>query len=166
MSTTEGKFRGWLLPVGLGLVVVALVAVALARGPVSLDPDTPEGTVQEYLLAVSDERWDDAVEVIHESWRGACTGDDLRSFAPDDFSAELGSSSEFARGPVVEPVMPVEPTVSTLPEATTNVDVTIIHGGGMGGWDEYTNFELTNEDGFWWLVGDPWPFFIWSCQGR
>lgn len=165
MSTTEGKLPGWLLPVGLGVVVVALVAIALARGPVSLDPDTPEGAVQEYLLAINDERWHEAVEVIHEDWRGSCTGDDLRSFGPDEFTAELGSSSEFSEGRGVAPE-PVGPTSPTMPDETTDVDVTIIHGGGVGGWNEFTSFELTNQDGFWWLVGDPWPYFIWSCQGR
>lgn len=165
MSNAEGKVPGWLLPVGLGVVVIGLVAIAMARGPVSLDPDTPEGTVQEYLLAISDDRWDEAVEVVHEDWRGTCDGDDLRSFDPDEFTAELGSTGDFGGGPVVAPE-PVGQPAPTMPEETTTVDVTIIHGGGVGGWNEYTTFELTNQDGFWWLVGDPWPYFIWSCQGR
>lgn len=158
MSTPERKLPGWVLPAGLGLVVVALVVVALARGPVEFDPDSPEGAVQEYLVAIHEERWEDALEVVHDDWRGSCDGDDMRSFDPGDFSAALG-----APGGGITRIRDIEGTEATLPEDTTWVEVTINHGD-TGGWTEHTEFELVEREGFWWLVGDPWPYFIWSCK--
>jgi hypothetical protein len=161
------RFPGWLLPAGLGVVVIGLVTIALTRGPVTLDPNSPEGTVQEYLLAISESRWDDAVAVIHDDWRGSCEGFDLRAFAPGDFSAELGASNP----PLgfVESVEPSNEGAPTMPENTTRVDVTINHqdGGGLGSsWEEQVAFEVTFDGDFWWIVGDPWPYFVFSCPGQ
>jgi hypothetical protein len=172
MMPTERRLPGWLLPVALGVIVVVLVTIALTRGPVSLDPDSPEGTVQEYLLAISESRWDDAVAVIHDDWRGSCQGFDLQAFAPGDFSAELGSADSFGGVPVREDFPAIgedgEPG-PTIPENVTRVDVTINHhdGGGFGNtWQEQVGFEVTFDGDFWWIVGDPWPHFIFSCPGR
>lgn len=157
---------GWLLPLGLGVIVVILVVIALARGPASFDPDTAEGTVQEYLLAIDEGRWDDAVEIVHEDWRGNCSGTDLESFGPGEFTAELGNETGFddvARfGEVPEDGIPA------IPEDATEVEVTINHrtGAGLGsGWSEVATFDLVDDGELWWLVGDPWPHFVWSCQG-
>ena len=165
MTTSQRRLPGWVLPAVLGVAVVALVAIALNRGPVSLDPDTAEGTVQEYLVAVSEERWDDAVAVIHDDWRGVCRGEDLAAFSQGDFSAELGTPSGM-RGPTVfgedfegGPTIPVN---------TTQVEVTITHeeGGGIGSsWEEFVVFEVSDDGDFWWIVGDPWPYFVWNCRG-
>ncbi|HSM00862.1 MAG TPA: hypothetical protein VK960_00265 [Acidimicrobiia bacterium] len=162
------QIPGWALPAGLGVLVVALVTLALTRGPVSFDPDTPEGTVQEYLTAISEERWDDAIEVFHEDWRGECEGSDLAASAPDRFTAELGSDRSGER--IVEetfgPVPPGEDSQVTVPEDVTRVAVTIRHNetGALGtGWSENATFQLVDEEGFWWLVGEPWPYFTWSC---
>ena len=83
---SERKIPGWVLPAGVVVLVAVLVVIALVRGPVALDPDTPEGTVQEYLLALSQGRYDEALEVVHEEWRGACEASDLEGFAQGDFS--------------------------------------------------------------------------------
>jgi hypothetical protein len=170
-TTTERRMPAWLLPVGIGFVVVALVTIALTRGPVELDPDTPEGTVQEYLLAISEERWDDALAVIHDDWRGTCEGFDLQAFAPGDFSAELGSNGFEdieLRDRSVAPGGEGEPG-PTIPNSATLVDVTINRhdGGGLGNtWQEFVTFEVTFDGDFWWIVGDPWPYFIFSCLGQ
>ncbi len=154
------------MPAGLALLVTALVVIALVRGPATFDPETPEGAVQEYLVAIKEDRWDDAVEVIHEDWRGSCQGRDLESSDPGNFSAELGSSALGFGGVVEERFVDIEQGTSpTTPEETTMVEVTI-QRGGPGGWNEHVSFELGREDGFWWLIGDPWPYFVWSCQGR
>ena len=165
MTDRVRRMPGWLLPVVLGAAVIALVAIALSRGPVTLDPDTAEGTVQEYLLAISEERWDDAVAVVHDEWRGRCDGSDLEMFSQGDFSAELGAPPGFAvSGGFVEG----DVTGPTIPDNTTQVDVTISHrdGGGLGGnWEEYVAFEVSDDGDFWWIVGDPWPYFVWNCRG-
>lgn len=170
MTVTDRRIPGWLLPVGLAVVVIVLVTIALTRGPVTLDPDTPEGTVQEYLLAISEERWDDAIAVIHDDTRGFCQGVDLQPFNPGDFSAELGSPDGFADIPVREEFEAVGEdgslTEQTVPENATQVNVTIHHhdSGALGSsWEEFVTFELIFDGDFWWIVGDPWPYFIFSC---
>ena len=172
MSSTGRSIPGWVLPAGVGAIVVALVAIALLRGPVTLDPDSPEGTVQEYLLAVSDDRWDDALDVVHEDWRGSCEGSDIEMFDQGDFTAELGQPDGFGGfGSVGQDfaAVPGDDSVvaPTMPDETTVVEVTIQHGegGGLGStWDEYVAFELSDDGEFWWIVGDPWPYFIWNCR--
>lgn len=165
MSAERSELPGWLLPAGLALLVGALVVVALVRGPTTFAPDTPEGAVQEYLIAISEERWDDAVEVLHEDWRGACDGDDLAASSPGSFTAELGSGGRGFGGIVEERFIDIEGEPSpTMPEETTMVEVTI-QRGGPGGWNEHVSFELGRDEGFWWLMGDPWPYFVWNCQG-
>lgn len=169
MSKEPRRLSDWLLPVGLGLLVVVLVVIALTRGPVELDPDTPEGTVQEYLIAIDEERWDDAIAVIHPDWLGECRGGDLSRFTQGDFTAELGAPGGFGGEIVREEFVPIEseePQPLPVPEET--VEVTIRHantGGVFGsGWDEYVIFELSEEDGFWWIISDPWPYFVWNCR--
>lgn len=167
-APTRRRAPGWLLPVLLVTAVVALVVIALSRGPVTLDPETAEGAVQEYLLAISEERWDDAVAVIHDDWRGRCQGEDLAGFSQGDFSAELGAPDGFFGAGSGMGIMETEPGGPTIPVNTTTVDVTINHleGGGIGSsWQEYVVFELTDDGDFWWIVGDPWPWFVWSCRG-
>ena len=164
MSETGRKIPGWLVPAGLGIVVVALVAIALLRGPASLDPSTPEGAVQEYLVALSEERWDDAAAVVHEDALGNCTSDDIRAFGTVDFTAELGFQGDFFGGVAERAVFD---DGSALPSGDTLVDVTITHSseGGLGsGWSEFVTFEMFEEEGFWWITGDPWPYFVWNCR--
>ena len=169
MTSSDRRFPGWLLPVALGAAVIALVAIALTRGPVTLDPESAEGTVQEYLLAINEERWDDAVSVVHDEWRGLCDGFDLEMFSQGDFSAELGAPSGFGGFESSGGFAGVgDGAGPTIPGNTTQVEVTINHqdAGGLGGnWQEYVVFELTDDGDFWWIVGDPWPYFVWSCQG-
>lgn len=165
MTDTERRLPGWLFPAGVGVLVVGLVAIALLRGPMQLDPDSPEGTVQEYLLAINEGRWDDALEVLHHAWRGTCTAAHIQASAPAAFSAELRAGDESRD-------VPLGPTPDHPPglpdrsdfENTARVEVTIRHGGGLGsGWDEYVNFELAEENDRWWIFGEPWPYFSWNC---
>jgi hypothetical protein len=169
MSDESRRFSQWILPVGLGALVVVLVVIALSRGPVDLDPDTPEGTVQEYLVAIDEERWDDAVAVIHPDWLGECDGTDLSRFAQGEFTAELGAPGGFDGGIVREDFATIgEGESAALPGSEETVEVTIRHtdqGGVFGtGWNEYAIFELSNDDDFWWIVSDPWPYFVWNCR--
>jgi hypothetical protein len=172
VTSTQRRLSGWLLPTGLAVVVISLVAIALTRGPVSLDPDTPEGSVQEYLQAIDERRWDDALAVIHDDWKGQCQGFNLEAVAPDDFSAELGDPSGFDGFATRDNFVPIPSdgsTMPTIPEDAARVDVTVHRrdSGGFGSsWQEYVTFELAFEGDFWWIVGDPWPYFIFNCRGR
>lgn len=172
MSETGWTSRTWLFPLILGVVVVGLVAIALTRGPTDLDPDSPEGTIQEYLTALDEQRYEDALAVLHPQWGDICDPDDIANMGPADFTARLGHVST-AGGFVEERFQDVGVgpggALEELPSGTEFIDVTITRneGGGFGsGWDEYVVFELVEEDGFYWIVGDPWPYFTWNCQGR
>lgn len=167
MSDNTRSLPSWLLPAGLFAVVVALVAIALSRGPVSLDPDSPEGTVQEYLQSISDERWDDAVAVIHPEWLGSCDGGDLQPFSDPNFTAKLGMDESMFGGIGSQRFEDTGAGPGLGPAPTETVDVTISHNSGAGigsSWNEFVVFELVDEDDFWWLAGDPWPYFIWNCR--
>jgi hypothetical protein len=171
MSETAGGWARWLLPAGLAALVILLVVIALVRGPVELDPDSAEGTVQQYLVAIDEERWDDAVAVIDPVWLGECGADDLSSLAPRDFSAELGGGQAgIQAGFSEEEFVTIDAPGSDqpLPQSDASVEVTITHadGGALGpGWSEYVVFELTDDGEFWWIVNDPWPYFLWNCRG-
>ncbi len=144
----------WLLPGGIGLLVVGLVIVALVREPVQLDPATPEGTIQEYLQAISDEEYDRAFELLRPATFEGCVPSDVARYAPTDpFTANLDDQAS-------------EPGAGE-DHAIVNVRIRFGADGMFGsGWESWESFELVSEDGFWWITGDPWPHFIWECEQR
>ena len=92
---SDGNRARWLWPLGIGLGVVALVIVALARQPVQLDPSTAEGTVQAYLQAISDEDYNKAFEALDpEGFEGCSTSDLARNAPREAFTATLGFSED------------------------------------------------------------------------
>lgn len=163
-------WRRWAVPTGIGLVVGALVVIALVRDPLTLDPDSPEGTVQEYLQAISDQRWEDAYEVLDPQLFAECGPSDIASNAPSEpFTASLRTSDGFVRDRF-EPIPPGDgpPSTTTPPDDETIVEVTLRFGDtgpfGSGGWTSSEVFELVSRDDFWWVSGDPWPYFSWRCR--
>lgn len=160
-------WRRWAVPAGIGVAVLVLMLVALVRDPVTLDPDSPEGTVQEYLQAISDERWEDAYAVLDPQRFADCGPSDIASNAPGDpFTASLqapeGLEQESFGG------VPVGDTgTTTPPDDEAVVEVTLRFGDpgpfGSGGWTQYEVFALASRDTFWWISGDPWPYFSWRC---
>lgn len=157
--------RNWLAPAGIAVGVIALSAIALLREPAAFDVTTPEGVVQEYLQGIANEDFNEAFTYLHEeSFRG-CDAEDIARHTPDDFhSASLNSDGDAFRGEIH-----FEEEFgrgSPLPDADVWVDVIIQRGDGGpfgGGWDEWASFGLVDEEGFWWIVGDPWPHFRWGC---
>lgn len=145
----QSSTRIWLLAGGALLVVVALVVVALARGPVELDPTTPEGTVQAYLQAISDKDYETALAMVDPDAEN-CTPGDIAYAAPQDpFSATL-----------------LETTVSG---DTAIVEVSIRFGSSPGPFEPGDRgfgevFHLEDRDGVWVIVGTPWPYFEWRCE--
>ncbi len=150
---SDKKRPQWLLPAGIGLLVVVLVVVALVREPVQLDPSTPEGTVQEYLQAIGDKDYDRALEILHPDEFEDCVAADIARSAPNDpFTASL-DDAESERGADDEVVVSVRMRFGT---------------GGMFGssWENWETFTLRSEDGAWWITGRPWPHFHWECAER
>lgn len=162
---SKGSAGRWIWPAVMVLGVAALVAIALVRDPVELDPDTPEGTVQEYLQAISDERYEKAFELLDPEPFEGCTAAHIARHSPSEpFSATLGTSGPSG----FEPARPVpEVPGNPLPDDVAWVDVTLRFGGGGpfgGGWESWEQFALVERDGFWWITGEPWPYFAWECR--
>lgn len=161
---SDGNRARWLGALGIGLAVVALVIVALAREPVQLDPSTAEGTVQQYLQAISDEDYDKAFEVLDPDGFDGCSTSHLARSAPNDaFTATLGFSEDAKRFPPIDDGDP--PPSGEL----VSVEVTLRFGNGGvfgGSWDQYETFFLISKDGSWWITDDPdpWPYFTWDCK--
>jgi len=168
LSEQESLAR-WGIPVGIAAVVAILVVVALVRDPVQLDPDSPEGTVQEYLQAISDERWEDAHAVLDPEGFAECNPSDIASNAPGQpFTASLQEGDARQGGRIEEVPSDDETTATTTPpDEERIVEVTLRFGdtGPLGsGWTTHEVFEVVSRDGFWWISGDPWPYFGWSCR--
>ena len=142
----------WLLPAGIGVLIAVLVVVALVRDPIVLDPSTPEGTVQEYLQAISDNDYETAVGILHPEEFEGCGPADLARFGPEQpFTASLETDEPSADG------------------ERARVSVRIRFGtDGLfnSGGETWESFELVSEDGIWWIAGEPWPHFFWECQDR
>lgn len=141
----------WLLPAGIGLLVLVLVVVALVRDPVQLDPETPAGAVQEYLQAISDEDYEAAFELLHPDEFEECFPSDIERHAHNEpFTASLESDRE---------------PVSDGDRVLVNVRMRFGTDGPFGsGWETFESFELVSEDGFWWITGEPWPYFSFECR--
>lgn len=143
----------WLLPGGIGLLVLILVVVALMRDPVQLDPGTPDGTVQEYLQAISDDDFERAYELLHpDEFEDCVPGDIERHASNQPFTASLDSDGE---------------PLSDGDRVIVNVRMRFGTDGPFGsGWESFESFELVSEDGFWWITGEPWPYFSFECRQR
>lgn len=150
---SETRRPSWLLPAGIGLLVLVLVVVALVRDPVQLDPGTPEGTVQEYLQAISEDDFETAFELLHpEEFEGCVPGDIERHVGDRQFTASLESDAQ--------PIGDRDMTV-------VNVRIRFGTDGPFGsGWETFESFELIHEDNFWWITGEPWPHFFFACRER
>jgi hypothetical protein len=138
----------WLVPLLVIIGIAVLVGIALGRGPVTFDPTTPEGAVQEYLLAISQSRWDDAYAILDPEAFSDCDPDDIAANgAPQDFSA-------------------VHEGTETAGENTL-VRVTLRFGDQdpiNPGWEQPEQFVLVDRDGSWYITQDPWPYFRWACE--
>ncbi len=139
----------WLWPVVIGAAVTALVAIALLREPVQLDPTTPEGTVQQYLQAISDRDYVAAFELLDpESFEDCDPADIGQSRFDESFTASLPQAQD-------------PPAAG---RAFVEVTMRFGDGGPFGGtWESRELFVLISDDDFWWITDDPWPYFKWNC---
>lgn len=153
--TEAGGRPQWLVPAGIGLLIVILAVVALARDPVQLDPSSPEGTVQTYLQAIGDEDYQRAMETLDPDEFEGCVPADIARFAPDEpFTATLDE----------EPV-----TRESDRDETVIVSVHMRFGteGLLGNsWETWETFTLVDDGGSWLITEDPWPHFTWDCTER
>lgn len=151
MSGVEEKSVGspprkWLVPaIGLGIVIV-LSIIALTRQPVTLDPETPAGTLQVYLQAIADKDYDTAWNQLDAELRADCSASDISSNVYyDNFTATLGDVEGNGIAARVQ---------ASIQEGT----------GGFGEPGYFESFELINEDDGWSISGNPWPYFTHMCS--
>lgn len=134
------------------IVVLGLVLIALNREPVELDPSTPEGVVQTYLQAVNDDDYSTAFSLLSPDEFEGCDAGDLARAATgfDSFSATIDAAD--------------------IEGDRAFVDVRISEGQSPGPFDPggggyYELFELERSANDWLIVGDPWPYLRWQCEG-
>lgn len=147
---SEGSRGRWWLGVGGVGLVLTLVFIALAREPVELDSTTPEGVVQRYLQAISDDDCATAFDYLDPGYYDGCDTIALARSAPSEpFTASIDDDNASASG---------HPFVS----------VTLRFGTGDGlfgsGWTTYEQFEMVNINGAWLITGEAWPYFNWDCR--
>jgi hypothetical protein len=132
--------------VGLVLVaaIVALV-VGATRPATTLDPATPEGTVQSYVSAVLDRDPESAAALLASG--GPCGERSFdRTWAPESVRIDLVDSS------------------ITGDRAVVDIDITMSGSGPLdNGWTERQTLRLVVEDGQWRITGVPWPLY--ECGG-
>lgn len=138
--------RNWAIPAIFVGVVVILAVVALARDPVTLDPGTPEGTVQAYLQAIADEDYKAALAQTTNDIQQRCSPEMLAdNVYYETFSATLGDVEEFG--------------------SVTVVEVSINQGSSGFDTGYFERIEVAEEEGRFAITGDPWPYFTYSCEG-
>jgi hypothetical protein len=143
--------RSWWLFGAVAVAVGVLLIIALNREPVELDPNTPEGTVQNYLQAVSDGDYKGAFNLIDPSSTEGCSPADLAAGAPSEpFAATLGD------------VTTEDNWASVRVSIREGVREPGPFGPGVGGYTEF--FELGNETGQWMITGHAWPYFEFRCD--
>ena len=140
--------RKWTIPAIALAVIVVLSVVALTREPVSLDPSTPEGVVQQYLQAISDEDYVTALSYNSEEILADCSASDIATNNYyDTFNAVLGDVTEIGDRVTVE---------ASIQSGSAALDP------GRDGY--YEQFVLIRENGEWVLTEDPWPYFTYGCR--
>ncbi len=138
----------WLLAVIAVVAALTVVAVLIATttGEDELDPDTPEGAVQEYLRAIADRDAEAAHAWFSSELQQRCAVSHVRDalqYGPGDFRAQLSE------------VIQRDGTVDVF------VDISQRYEGDLLGNDSTFSqvFSLTEEDGAWRFVDDPWPVY-------
>ena len=126
----------------VALLAVLAVVLTVTRDQPSLDPGTPDGVTQLYVLALID-------------------GDDDEAIAHLD--PALGCSAPLTSVP--RPLRVSVTVVDTRIEGETAVvvaDVTESGGGMFETWEHREEFDLRRIGGAWLLTGHPWP--VYGCK--
>ena len=129
------------------ITIVALIVVLAVKNPATqLDKDSPEGTVQQYLGAVTDRDFTQALTFLATDSK--CTVEDFdRAYIQE--SLRIGLSD----------------VTSSTNTATVKVKVEYSNGDPFGGtYGDTQTFRLTKDDSGWKITGIPWPTY--ECGGE
>lgn len=143
-----------LIGVVAGVILLVVLAIALPRlidrEEATYPPNTPEGTVQRYLQAVSDEDTDTALALLTEENTTACMEDELRDrlrySSLDRNRVRLGEVEEIDAETVTVIVRATwirQPDLFEFPDDRDSTE---------------HEFELRRSaDGFWLIAESEWP---------
>jgi hypothetical protein len=146
-TTTSGARLG--LVVG-AIVVVAVVAAAIVNSlrPVEqLDPASPEGVVQSFLVRIEDEQYEQARDLLSAAAQAECTAADLAVDQPRLTRVVVADVREFDSETWVDL------------EATVFEDQSI----DPSSYDTQFQFILIDENGSFRIDGLSYPYF---CRSR
>lgn len=128
-KTAVAKTNGQRLALIVGVVlIVAVIGAAIVNSlrPVpQLDPASPEGVVQSFLIAVDDERFASAFQLLSSAAQADCSASDLAIDQPEmsrvvvDTVTEFGDETLVVLDATVMEVDPIDPyTYETTLEFT------------------------------------------------
>jgi hypothetical protein len=128
------------------IAVVALIVVLAVKDPTAeLDESSPEGAVQQYLTAITEKDFDQALDYL--AGDSKCTIQDFdRAYVQDSLRIVLSGT--------------------TSSSTTASVTVKIENSNGdpfYGSYTEDQTFRLVKDDAGWKITGIPWPTY--ECGG-
>ena len=129
------------------IAIVAVIVVLSVNEPVAqLDKDSPEGTVQQYLGAITDKDFSQAMDYLASDSK--CTIQDFeRAYIQDSLLIGLSDLT------------------TTADSASVTVKIDTSSGDPFyGGYSETQTFTLTKEESGWKVTGIPWPTY--ECGGE
>lgn len=142
----EGRrLPGWVLPTAGVAVVIALVAIGLNREPEQFDPDTPEGTVQSYIAALTAGDFETAATY----W--ADDGCRPESHEPTGGAPDISATLVRVDGSDQDATV----VIGITDNSTDPVN-------GIYQWEEW--FNLVREEGEWRIVQPSWPYYDQVCE--
>jgi hypothetical protein len=140
------RLPGWVLPAAGVIAVVVLVVIGLNREPEELDPDTPEGTVQAYVAALTSGDFDAAASYWSDQ---GCV---------PEFPEPTGGAPDIAAT-----LVRVERGGDD--QATVVIGITDNTADPVNGIYEYQEwFNLAREDGSWKILQPSWPYYDQICE--
>ncbi|MGH8952419.1 MAG: hypothetical protein ACRDX9_13430 [Acidimicrobiia bacterium] len=142
----DRRIPGWVLPVLGVLTVIALVVFGLNREPAVFDPDTPAGTVQEYIAALVEGDFETAASF----WaKDGCLPE---SMVPTSGSFDISASLDRVE-------------VVNGEEATVVIAITENSADPVGGLYEHEEwFHLVRQGGNWRINQPSWPYYDQVCE--
>lgn len=148
MRSASARWLTGIVSAAVVLIVVSILLNVLAddRSDDLLPADTPEGTVQRYLLALVDDEIDVALDYVDEELKANCTKQQLlqwRIFERDwDFSAKISRTTEVGDSVLI-----------TVEITETDFDPPF----GRNQYSFPATFTVSRVDGGWRISEPPWP---------
>jgi hypothetical protein len=139
------RLPGWVLPAAGVITVVVLVVIGLNREPEELDPDTPEGTVQAYIAALTSGEFDAAAS----NWSD-------RGCVPESLEPTGGAPD------IAATLVRVERGDDQATVVIGIIDNTADPVNGIYEYQEW--FNLAREDGSWKILQPSWPYYDQICE--